>query len=260
MSAMATPRFELYEKAGWRWRLVDRNGRVIAWSLRYATKAGAKQAAQRTKEMAAAAEVIEIRQDVDVTAVAASAFGAQVDIVIEGLGTITSPPTPAVTLAPAGGSQTKTVPKAKVGPAGIFLASGPLQAACEGALGAAGSASGSARATDVDALGGTLTATSLRSTCTANETGATASTTVTGGMLVLDENRIVALPDTPAPNATYEGVNADTGDTFTVVLNEQTVTADGLQVAAVHVILHGPTATGDIVLASATSGVTAEPA
>jgi hypothetical protein len=113
---------------------------------------------------------------------------------------------------------------------------------------------------EVDALGATLTATSLSSTCAANETGATGSTTLTEAMLVLDENQIVPLPASPAPNTTYEGTNADTGDTFTVILNEQVAAAGGITVTAVHIILKGPTATGDIVLAQSQCGVTTAPA
>lgn len=96
----------------------------------------------------------------------------------------------------------------------------------------------------------------MSSTCAANETGATGSSALDGAMLVLDESQVVSLPAAPAPNTTYEGTNADTGDTFTVILNEQAVVESVITVAAVHVILNGPTATGDIVLASAECGVT----
>jgi hypothetical protein len=69
----------------------------------------------------------------------------------------------------------------------------------------------------------------------------------------------VPLPSAPAPNTTYEGTNADTGDTFTVILNEQVIGPGGITVTAVHIVLHGPTATGDIFLARSESGVTTGP-
>jgi len=139
---------------------------------------------------------------------------------------------------------------------GLFLTSGPLQAASHGAKGPSGSATSTASAAQVDVLGATLTATSVSSTCSANETGATGSASLVEAMLVLDDAHVVPLPATPAPNTTYQGTNASTGDTFTVILNEQVPEAGGITVHAVHLILNGPMATGDIVLASSQSGVT----
>lgn len=254
---MATPRFELYDKAGWHWRLVDVNGRIVASSFRYASKATAKAAAQRAKDAAAVADIVDAVPDVDVTAVAGAAFGESVAVTIgEVGGSISSPPTPSVTLAAAGGSQVKSAPRVKVGPNGIFLTSGLLLASTQGAIGPSGSSTSDAAVAEVDALGATLTATSVASTCAANETGATGSTTLEGAMLALNEKQIVSLPATPAPNTTYEGSNASTGDTFTVILNEQVVVKGGISVVAVHIVLHGPMATGDIILASSQCGVT----
>jgi len=253
---VATPRFELYEKSGWHWRLVDEYGRIIVTSYRYASKASAKLAAQRAKAVAAVADIVVAVPDVDVTAVSGTAFGASVNVVITGVGTIASAPAPSVALAASGGDQSKSAPKAKVGPGGLFLTSGVLLASSQGAPGPSGSSLSAAAVAQVDVLGATLVATSVASTCTANETGATGSATLTGAMLVLGEDRIVDLPTTPAPNTTYEGRNADTGDTFTVVLNEQVAAPGGITVTAVHIILKGPTATGDIVLASSQSTVT----
>lgn len=98
---MATPRFELYEKAGWHWRLLDVNGRIVTSSFRYASKANAKKAAQKAKDAAAVAEIVDAVPDVDVTAVAGAAFAERVDITISGLGNIVSPPTPSVALTGA---------------------------------------------------------------------------------------------------------------------------------------------------------------
>lgn len=255
---MAEPRFELYQKAGWHWRLVDGNGRIVVSSFRYTSKANAKKAAQKVKDNAALAQIVDSKPAIDVTAVAGSAFGESIQVTINGIGTITSPPTPSVALAAAGGNQHKTAPKVKVGPNGLFLTTGVLHATTKGDVGPSGSATSDAALADVDVLGFTLTAASVASTSAANETGATGSTTLVDAMLALDENQIVPLPATPAPNTTYEGTNADTGDTFTVILNEQVPRSDGIgiTVTAVHIVLEGPTATGDIFLARSESGVT----
>lgn len=253
---MGAPRFELYEKAGWHWRLVDGNGRILASSFRYGSKATARQAAQRAKDAAAVADIVDANPAIDVTAVSAAAFGASVDITITDLGHITAPPTPTVTLAVAGGHQSKTLPKAKAGPGGMFLTSGALQVESQGSTGPSGSSGSKAAVANVDVLGATLTATSVSSACAANETGATGSATLVGAMLVVDDAHIVPLPQAPAPNTTFEGTNDSTGDTFTVILNEQVAAPGGITVHAVHVVLHGPLATGDIVLASSQSGVT----
>ncbi|HVM02889.1 MAG TPA: choice-of-anchor P family protein [Acidimicrobiales bacterium] len=256
---MAEPRFEVFQKAGWHWRLVDANGRIVVSSFRYATKANARKAAQKAKDNAAVAEIVEARPNVDVIEVAGAAFGASVDVTISGLGNIASPPAPAVALPRAGGTQNKSLPRARIGPGGLFLTSDVLNASASGAVGPAGAATSSAAVAEIDLLGETLVATSVASTCTANETGATGSTTIDGGMLVLDENQIVPLPAAPAPNTTYQGTNADTGDTFTVILNEQVAGAGMLTVTAVHVVLEGPTATGDILVGRSESGVTTSP-
>lgn len=253
---MGAPRFELFEKAGWHWRLVDGQGRIVASGLRYANKANAKKAAQKAKDAADAAEIVDARPDVDVTEVAGAAFGASVDVVIGGLGNIVSPPTPSVSLAPSGGNASKSAAQSRIGPGGLFLTSGHLQAASVGAAGPSGSCTSTAAVSEIDVLGATLTAVSVSSTCAANETGATGSATLEDGVLVLDDDRIVSLPSAPAPNTTYEGMNADTGDTFTVILNEQVAPPGGMTVNAVHIILEGPTATGDIVLASSQCSVT----
>ena len=135
---MATPRFELYERAGWRWRLVDGYGHVVASGFRYASKANARRAAQKAKDTAAVAEIVDAVPDVEVTAVAGAAFGVTLDITIGGMGHIEFPPTPSVSLPAAGGSPTKTAPKAKVGPNGLFVTSGALQASCTGDVGPSG--------------------------------------------------------------------------------------------------------------------------
>lgn len=56
---MATPRFEVYEKSGWRWKLVDGNGEPIATSEPYASKANAERGAENVKTTAPAAEIVD---------------------------------------------------------------------------------------------------------------------------------------------------------------------------------------------------------
>jgi uncharacterized protein YegP (UPF0339 family) len=60
MNAPAAPRFELYrDTAGeWRWRLVARNGRVIADSGEgYTRRSGAEKAIERLQAMPSLADV-----------------------------------------------------------------------------------------------------------------------------------------------------------------------------------------------------------
>jgi uncharacterized protein YegP (UPF0339 family) len=83
---VATPRFELYDKAGWHWRLVDVNGRIVASSFRYASKTNARRAAQKAKDAAAVADIVDALPAIDVTAVAGSAFGETMNVTISGLG------------------------------------------------------------------------------------------------------------------------------------------------------------------------------
>jgi uncharacterized protein YegP (UPF0339 family) len=56
---MATPRFEVYEKSGWRWKLVDSNGEPIAISEPYESKSNAKRGAQNVKDTAPMAEIVD---------------------------------------------------------------------------------------------------------------------------------------------------------------------------------------------------------
>jgi hypothetical protein len=192
----------------------------------------------------------------DVTAVSGSAFGASVNVGIDhdfDPGTprlpVVLPPTPEVTLAPSGGNEAASVPAMSVGPGGVFLTSGPLSVTTAGTTGPTGSSTSTATVLSPIVLG-VLTAASVSSTCTASETGGlTGSTAITNGSLVQNATTTVTLDAAPAPNTTYQGVDnreGGSGDTFTVILNEQTVTAESITVTAVHVILGGPLATGDI--------------
>jgi uncharacterized protein YegP (UPF0339 family) len=56
---MATPRFEVYEKSGWRWKLIDSNGEPIAVSEPYASQSNARRGAQNVKDTAPTAVILD---------------------------------------------------------------------------------------------------------------------------------------------------------------------------------------------------------
>ncbi len=191
-----------------------------------------------------------------VSVLSGSAFGEHVDINAGG-GHIVSGPIPTVTLPAAGGNVSASLPSIFVppaGPTGIFVTStGPLTAHSEGAIGSGGSATSTASLSGVSTLGGTFTAPSVASSCVSNANGSTGSTTLgANSMLIVTPQQTVTLPTSPAANLTFQGTGSN-GDTFTVIFNEQTSTSGGgntgITVNAVHLILHGPQATGNITLA-----------
>jgi hypothetical protein len=208
----------------------------------------------------------------DVSAVKGSAFGVSIsNLTIFGGAQDPVGPDPTVTL-PAGGSAspvTKTAASEVVarGPA-TFLEAGTTNVSTQGTLGASGSVTSSAELNAItDAHGEQLTATKLSSTCTASESGASGSTTVTGGKLVTatdasqNPTTTVDVPNTPGPNTSIDGsfvLSATDTETFTWIFNEQTKNADGsITVTAAHEILHGPTAKGDLYLGQVVCGVSA---
>jgi hypothetical protein len=112
---------------------------------------------------------------------------------------------------------------------------------------------------------GPLVATTLGSTCSATSSGATGSATVTGGKLTISEgtnldsdadDTVVNLPANPGANATFTGKIETVGDTFRLVLNEQTTSAGGITVNAAHIFLLGPTAVGDVIIGQSRCGAT----
>jgi uncharacterized protein YegP (UPF0339 family) len=56
---MARAKFEVYEKSGWRWKLIDTNGEPIAISEPYSSKAKAKEGAENVKATAPGAEIVD---------------------------------------------------------------------------------------------------------------------------------------------------------------------------------------------------------
>lgn len=208
----------------------------------------------------------------DVTAVKGSAFGVSIpNLTIFNGAQPPYGPKPAVTL-PAGGSATPITghdnsESAVFGPATLFE-SGAVDVSTQGTLGANGSVTSSATINNIStANGGQLSATALAATCTARQSGVSGSTTVTNGVVATntDANSNVTatqnVPANPAPNTAINGTlvlgPSDT-ETFTYIFNEQTTNPDGsLTVNAVHEILHGPTAKGDVFLGQVVCGVTA---
>jgi hypothetical protein len=193
-----------------------------------------------------------------VTAVSGGAYGYYASVGLFGGPPATRGPAPSVTLPATGADPplTAAAPNggAVYGPAELFV-SGAVSVRTQGVTGPAGSASSSASVADVGP--GPLTVASLSSSCRASLEGETASTTLTGGVLTISQgadvdapadDRVVQLPADPAPNTTYEGRIENVGDTFRVVLNEQTRTPGAITVNAVHLYLLGPAAVGELVI------------
>lgn len=167
-------------------------------------------------------------------------------------------PEPKVEL-PAGGSATPITATAATasaiyGPATIF-SSGKIDVSTKGSDGTVES---SANLVAVDPEGDAVfTAATLTSTCTASSSGSSGTTKMTGGKLRTSEgdpdadgdDKVVDVPNDPAPNTTIEGKIEAVGDSFRYVFNEQIKNPDGsITVNAAHQYLVGPTAKGDVII------------
>ncbi|MGH9152827.1 MAG: Ig-like domain-containing protein [Acidimicrobiales bacterium] len=194
-----------------------------------------------------------------VTAVTGSAFGVHAyNISLFGSPQPDNGPTPTVTLPAGGGSVSDSDPDGHTvayGPATLFV-SGALTVSSTGTLGADGSVTSSANVVG-DAEGvDPFRWEDLTSTCAADASGATGSTTIVGGT-VTSTTGTTTVPTNPAPNHTVEGVVPGANDDFRIVFNEQTTGTDGtLTVNAAHLYLLGPTARGDLVIGQSVCGVT----
>jgi hypothetical protein len=189
---------------------------------------------------------------------------------------------PSVSLPSSGSSSPITASDpdgatANYGPAKIFSGryppgadqappSGPLNVSTQGTLGANGSVTSSASVTSPRGVGpGPVIADGVSSTCTASESGVTASTTITNGTLetkydatTQDPTATEPVPANPPVNYTRTGTIDHVGDSFRVVYNEQITASDGsITVNAVHLYLLGPTAVGELVIGQSVCGVTA---
>lgn len=207
----------------------------------------------------------------DSAAVSGGAFGESVSVSFASGQQVTSGPLPSVTLSAPGGSVSDAAQSVAVGTpnglapfGGALLSTGALAVRSQGSTGSSASSSSSSSLDDVKALGATLTAAGASSTCTSATDGSSGATTLTGAKLVLSGTETVALPAAPAPGTRFEGTGPAPGDTYAVILNQQEVGAGSVTVTAVHIVLNGPTAVGDIVLAqtrcaTTSPGLTAPP-
>ena len=208
----------------------------------------------------------------DVTAVEGSAYGCYGNTTFSFEGTPPGPPVvtgplPEVEL-PAGGSadpvtateQTCDIRVAAAPTAPAVITTGPLTVSTQGTTGPTGSVTSTAEIENVNRDGQeALDAASISSTCTADESGATGSTTVTGGTLLVDPDATegVAIPTNPEPGYT---VFSDLGvATSNYIFNEQIENADGsITVNAVRIEpLTGPLQ-GTVILGQVVCGVTAD--
>ena len=206
----------------------------------------------------------------EVSAVEGSASNCSSEITFFGNPQQPIAPTASVTLPPSGSATpiTETAPctirifiPPNNAPGPIILSAASVAVSTEGTTGPTGSVTSTANATDVGTdANEALQATSISATCTASEAGVTGDTTVTGGTVVTDQNAgtTAAVPENPDPGFAIEGVNG-AGDRYRYVFNEQTVNADGsITVTAVHLVLLGPNATGDVYLGQVVCGVTSD--
>lgn len=190
-----------------------------------------------------------------VSTVSGSAFGAagQVNIVPAGA-TFTLAPTPLVTLPPGGGAESAAAPSALLGggPA-VILQTGPLTANTEGST-ATGIVTSSASATDIGP--GVFTASSVSSTCTQTPSGFSGSSEFVNAQVNRAEGPF-AVPSQVAPNTEVTGTVPGVNDSFRIIFNEQIVTAGSITVNAVHMILQGPNAIGDVFIGQSVCGADA---
>jgi hypothetical protein len=179
-----------------------------------------------------------------------------------------SGPTPTVNLPPGGSVNPLTASQpthvVQFGPATIF-SSDQLSVSTQGTTGANGSVQASASATNINRLGSeTFRATSMSASCTASEAGHTATVTINGGEVQVNDGNPdidgdetwVPVPTNPPVNHKIHGVINSVGDEFDYVFNERVMNPDGsMTVSAGHQILIGPIAVGDLYTARVTCGV-----
>lgn len=215
----------------------------------------------------------------DVTAVTGSGYGYWAEVSLFGGAPQARGPEPTVELAPdaSNSPQEASIPEgaAVFGPATVFR-SLQIDVRSEGALGAGGSVTTSthvqadvaAERGDAQRRPGPLYFDAFESTCTADEGGVTAGTTVANGEVVTSYDPDSQLPETmeqvpvnPPPGFAIEGTIDHVGDRFRIVFNEQVENPDGsTTVNAAHMYLLGDIAVGDVIIGQSTCGVDATPA
>jgi uncharacterized repeat protein (TIGR01451 family) len=176
-----------------------------------------------------------------VVALAGGALGEQLGFTVLGL-TVSSPPTPSVTL-PASGGGLFTSSLATVGMPGI-LSFDTLKVSTQGGgSGSPISVDSSADVAKANIMIGGVTAQAVHSQCSAKLSPTSGSSKVTGLTI---NGQAVSAP----------GGRIDIAGVGTLILNEQTTSPSGvLTVNAMHLVLNGRVGTGDIVVAQSRCGI-----
>ncbi|HEY0812429.1 MAG TPA: choice-of-anchor P family protein [Pseudonocardia sp.] len=190
----------------------------------------------------------------DVTTVTGSAFGESVSVTTALGVAVNSGPMPTVTL-PAGGSATPVVNSAASVNTPV-LTTGVLNVSTQGTPGPSGSVTSSTSVTNPKVgiavvAPNLVTATTVTSTCTSDQTGSTGSATI-AGLTVLGSPVSVST----APNSTLNIANVGI-----LHVNEQTVTgsapSSGITVNALRLEINaGPLGGGSIIIGQSVCGVT----
>jgi hypothetical protein len=220
------------------------------------------------------------------TAVRGSAFGYYTNVSLfggpynlRGYGQPATAPavaaTPSVALPSTGGSVSLTDADgsmAAYGPAVIFGwyntttqtygSSGSETVMAQGST--AGTGTVISRSTVNNAGPGPLVMPQIITTCQRSGSTTVATVQVSSGFVETstdpntgDVTSTQAIPSNPTPGLTINGTLNHIGDSFSIVFNKQTTNADGSKtIEGAHMYLLGPTAVGDMVVASATCGVT----
>lgn len=189
----------------------------------------------------------------DVTSVTGSAFGERVQVTTAlGVG-VSSGPLPTVTLPAAGSAAPVTNSAATANVAGLLTA-GVLNVSTQGTTGAGGSVQSSAQVTNPVLglpLAPAVAADAVGSTCTANEAGATGTTTIANLRIL---GATVTVPTAPNSSLSVAGVG-------TLFVNEQVVSgaapSQSITVNALRLQLNAPLGlgTGSIIIAQSVCGV-----
>lgn len=202
----------------------------------------------------------------DVSEVTGSAYGYFTSVGLFGGPAGDKGPAPQVTLPSTGGDESASLPSASAqyGPAVIFQ-SGALNVSTVGSTGADGSVTSSSQiagAANPEDRPGPFLYDDVSSTCTANEEGVSASSTIVNGILETSYDAVsqeplttVELPENPAPNTEYEGTIDHVGDRYRIVFNEQVIEGNTITVNAAHMYLLGDIAVGDVIIGQSVCGV-----
>ena len=196
----------------------------------------------------------------EVSQVSGGAFGFKINVSLFGGPVNNAGPLPSVTLPSTGATPAVTASElqteGKFGPAIIF-SSGGITVSTEGKLGADGFATSSADIRNANrSQQEVFTAQRVQSNCRATESGASGSTTLSGGVLrtsegdpdVDDDDKNVNLPNNPPPNTEHRGTIESVGDAYRIIFNEQIPQAGGITINAAHMFLLGPSAVGELII------------